>query len=247
MTAMSIRAAALALMVSLGAVSQVWAHCDTPEGPVIPAVHKALETKDLTPAMRWIKPEYEKEIKEAFNKALEVRKSGGAAQEMADQYFTETFVRLHRAGEGEPYTGIKPAGGDPGPAVTAADASLNSGNDEALVKLMKDAVGKAVQERFAKAREAKAHADQSVDAGRAYVEAYVGLTHFVERVYAMTEEQGHGAGHAAPPADAHAGQAHAAPPARDAHTGDAHAKPSAAPASHAGHNATPAKNDTHGH
>ena len=42
------------------------------------------------------------------------------ARELADRYFFETLVRIHRAGEGAPYTGLKPAGRDLGPAVPAA-------------------------------------------------------------------------------------------------------------------------------
>jgi len=56
------------------------------------------------------------------------------------------------------------------------------------------------------ARERKAHAGESVDAGRAYVAAYVPYLHFVERLYndattpiaqGVGEDGGH-KGHAAP-------------------------------------------------
>lgn len=204
----------LTFAATLAIASAASAHCDTPEGPVLPVVQRALETKDLTPALRWIKPEYEQEIRAAFAKAIEVRKSGGAPQEMADQYFAETFVRLHRAGEGEPYTGIKPAGGDPGDAVKAADEALKSGNDAALVKLITDSAAKAVQQRFARARQALAHADSSVEAGREYVDAYVAFVHFVEHLHTLTAETGQEVpddGHTAGPTTPEAAHKPAAP------------------------------------
>jgi len=187
-------AIAFALLGSVALASSASAHCDSPEGPVIPAVHKALEANDLTPALRWIKPEYEQEIREAFAKAQKVREAGGEARELADRYFIETFVRLHRAGEGAPYTGVKPAGTDPGQVVRAADAALQSGSDETLRKLLLDRIDEAVHQRFARAKEALVHADHSIEAGRECVEAYVAYVHFVEQLDRLTSHAAHGHG-----------------------------------------------------
>jgi len=63
-------------------------------------------------------------------------------------HFFETLVRIHRAGEGAPYTGLKPAGRDLGPAIPAADKALESGSSEQLVKLLTDTVRNGVHERF---------------------------------------------------------------------------------------------------
>jgi hypothetical protein len=43
-----------------------------------------------------------------FTKTLAVRKQSKEAKELADMYFFETLVRIHCAGEGAPYTGLKP-------------------------------------------------------------------------------------------------------------------------------------------
>ena len=69
-----------------------------------------------------------------------MRKLGPQAQAFADRYFFETLVRVHRAGENAPYTGLKPAGRDLGPAIPAADKALETGSDEALVQLLTDEV-----------------------------------------------------------------------------------------------------------
>jgi hypothetical protein len=54
---------------------------------------------------------------------------------------------------------------------------------DALVKMVKDAVDKGIRERFGRTREAKEHADHTVEAGRKFVETYVEFTHYVERLH----------------------------------------------------------------
>ena len=160
----------------------VFAHCDTLDGPVVKTARDALEKGDVTPILKWVKKENEMEIKDLFKKTLTVRSKGKEAQELADMYFLETIVRLHRAGEGEPYTGLKPAGVVE-PAVVEADKALESRSVENLVKLVTEAASKGIRERFNKAKEARKHADFSVEAGREFVEAYVQFTHYVERLH----------------------------------------------------------------
>jgi hypothetical protein len=74
----------------------------------------------------WVPEKDEAEITGAFHKTLVVRKLSLEAEELADMYFFETLVRLHRAGEGASYTGLQPAGRDLGPAIPAADKALES-------------------------------------------------------------------------------------------------------------------------
>lgn len=59
---------------------------------------------------------------------------------MADNYFFETLVRVHRAREGAPYTGQKPAAPDFGPAIPAGAKALEAGPVEPVVKLLTDAI-----------------------------------------------------------------------------------------------------------
>jgi hypothetical protein len=169
------------------------AHCDTMDGPVVTEAKAALARGDLAPVLKWVKPEYESEVRATFERTLAVRTLGSEARELADMYFFETVVRLHRAGEGEPYTGLKPAGTDPGRAVVASDEALAKGSVDALVKMVTDAVAKGIRARFARAREARSHADDSVAAGREYVQAYVESVHYVERLYddAVAEHAAH--------------------------------------------------------
>lgn len=159
------------------------AHCDTMDGPVVMAAKKALEKGEVTPVLKWVKKEDEEIIRAAFKKTLLVRSKGPEAKELADMYFFETVVRLHRAGEGEPYTGIKPAGTELEPAIVAADKALESGSVETLTKLVADDVTAGIRARFAHALAAQKHAEQSVEAGREFVAAYVEFMHYVERLH----------------------------------------------------------------
>jgi len=158
------------------------AHCDTWDGPVVKAAKVALEKKDVTPVLKWVKKDDEAVVRRAFNKALAVRIKGDDAKELADQFFFETVVRVHRAGEGEPFTGLKPAGTVIEPTVLAADEALERGSVDKLVKQVTDEAAASIRKLFAKASEKRKLADQNVGAGREYVAAYVEYVHFVERL-----------------------------------------------------------------
>ena len=181
--------ASLAALSSIFAAAPVLAHCDTPEGPVIPVVHKALDSGSLTPALQWIKPQYEQEVKAAFDRAQSVRGQSDSARELADTYFTDVFVRLHRLGEGETFNGIKPAGTNPEPIVAAADAAIASGNDDAVVKLITEAITHKIHQQFVDTRELHGKADQSVADGRKFVDAYVKYIHFVSHIHTLAAEK----------------------------------------------------------
>ncbi|MGE5277764.1 MAG: DUF6448 family protein [Acidobacteriota bacterium] len=175
--------AALIVAGGLLASRPAAAHCDTADGPVVAAAKVALAEGDITPVLKWVKPEAESEIRAAFARALAVRGKGPEAQALADQYFFENLVRIHRAGEGAPYTGILPAGTPIEPAIALADQALDSGNADKLVKAITHHVEEGIRERFARAAAAKKQADASVTAGREFVEAYVEFTHYVERLH----------------------------------------------------------------
>ncbi|HOI16198.1 MAG TPA: DUF6448 family protein [Geobacteraceae bacterium] len=193
--------AIIAFMLSGSATAL--AHCDTMDGPIIKSAQEALETGKSELVLMWIQKKDEPELMQAFQKAREVRKLNPAARDLADRYFLETFVRLHRAGEGAPYTGIKPAGTEVDPSVKQADKALETGSPEELLKFMSSAVVKGVREQYERASELRKHAGHSVEAGRDYAAAYVTYVHYVERLYNMAMPKGAHGGHE-PPATKHA-------------------------------------------
>ena len=162
------------------------AHCDTLDGPVVESARHALTTGDVTPLLKWVPIDDEQLIRTAFKNTVEVRKLGGQAQKLADMYFFETLVRIHRAGEGASYTGLKP-GVEVDPAIVLADKALETGSVDKLIGVLTDATAKGIRERFRRALETKKHADESVTAGREFVEAYVIFTHYVEEMHASVK------------------------------------------------------------
>lgn len=173
----------LAALVIAGSAGVARAHCDGMDGPVVKAAQAALEEANVNLVLQWVRAADEPEIRSAFDRAITVRKLGSDAQKLADSYFFETVVRVHRTGEGAPYTGLKPAGRDLGPAIPAADRALASGDPEPLVKLLVEAVRAGVHERFQSVLAVKSHAPADVGAGREFVERYVAYVHYVERAY----------------------------------------------------------------
>lgn len=158
-------------------------HCDTLDGPLVKLAEKSLEDKNVNLVLPWVRPEDEPEIRHAFDHAQAVRDLGPEARSLADRHFLETLVRIHRAGEGAPFTGLKPAGLDLGPAVPAADRALEAGAADEVVKLLIDAVSAGVRARFHKAEQRQRFAPDDVLAGRRYVEAYVPYVHYVEQLW----------------------------------------------------------------
>jgi hypothetical protein len=180
-TAIAIAATSLATILLVGA-RFVNAHCDTLGGPVVESAKLALDQGDVTPVLRWVSPEHEKEIETVFEQVLAVRVLGPRARDIADAYFFETLVRIHREGEGAPYTGLKPADAVD-PAVAMADQALENGSVDDLANALSTKVDAGVRARFAAALEAKKQADKSVEDGREFVETYVQFTHYVERLH----------------------------------------------------------------
>jgi hypothetical protein len=172
----------LAAILVLFTPSRALAHCDTVDGPVVKDARAALEARDVTPALKWVGEGKEAGVREAFRHAQAVRALGPEARALADRFFFETLVRVHREGEGAPYTGLKPAGTAVSPAVAGADEALDRGDVDALARTTTAAADQGLRARFARAAEARRHAGESVEKGRSYIAAYVELAHYAERL-----------------------------------------------------------------
>ena len=201
--AMGTVAAATVLAAGLAAwpAGPAQAHCDSMNGPVILEAQAALEKGDVTPVLKWVGPKDEAAIKAAFAQSVAVRAKGPEARQLADRYFLETLVRLHRAGEGAPFTGITD---EPVPHVIAmADGALAKGSADGMIGHIGEHLAKAIREKFDRAAAAAAHKDDSVDAGREFVAAYVSYVHYVEGIHTAMMAGGHH-GEAAAKESAHA-------------------------------------------
>lgn len=159
-----------------------FAHCDGLDGPVVKAAEKALATNNVNLVLVWVQKNKDAELKRAFQQTMAVRKLSPESKLLADRSFFETLVRLHREGEGAPYTGLKPAGRDLGPAIPAADHAMESGNPAAVEALLIKNVRTGLHDAFARVQAKRNYDVNDVAAGREYVKAYVEYIHFVERL-----------------------------------------------------------------
>jgi hypothetical protein len=178
------------------------AHCDTLDGPVVADARVALAEGNVTPILKWLQARDEQEVREAFARTLAVRRLNPEAQKLADTYFFETLVRLHRAGEGAPYTGLK-AAGTVEPVVAKADQALEQGVVDGLAGAIAAHTEEGIRERFRNALLTRKHAQDSVQAGREYVEAYVTYGHYVEGIAQAVHGAPHHAEAASPAAHQH--------------------------------------------
>lgn len=173
-------------------------HCDSMDGPVVLAAKQALAARDPKLVLPYVKADGESEVLRAYERTIAAHDGNRAADELGDLYFFETVVRVHRAGEGAPYTGLKPAGLGFGPVVPVAERAVESGSPDELVEVLTEKVRHEVLERLERAMTLKPHADESVASAREYVEAMLGLEVWSHKLYACASagpHEDHGEAH----------------------------------------------------
>ncbi len=170
-------------------------HCDTRSGPVVTAARRALETGNVNLVLIW--PEdAEEEARRAFDRVMKAGTGGQAAREVAEEWFFETVVRLHRAGEGEAFTGLRPEGLDEGPVVPRAEKAIGTGDPKETIRFLCTAVEEDLMHRFHRVMETKNYDVNDVTAGRAYVQAFIGFVVHAHHLYQnITGGGSHGGGH----------------------------------------------------
>jgi len=166
------------------------AHCDTMDGPVVKDAKMAIEKNNINYVLKWIQPQDEIELKNAFLLAMKVRILSPDATVLADKYFFETLVRLHRSGEGAPFTGVKPSGIPIDEKILAADKSIETGNLSSLKELVSKELIPELEKRFIKVMSLKDYDVDNIEAGRSYIESYVQFFKFAEG-----EQENHNAVH----------------------------------------------------
>lgn len=157
-----------------------FAHCDTMDGPLIADAQEAISQKNVNFVLKWVPAANETEIKDAFTLMLKVRTLSPDAKSLSEMYFFETLVRIHRAAEGVPFTGVKPTGTPIDEKVLAADKSIEVGNLSPLNGMVPQKDQKELKERFEKVMSFKKFDVNNVEAGREYIEAYVQFFKFAE-------------------------------------------------------------------
>jgi hypothetical protein len=167
-------------------------HCDSLDGPVVTAARHALEADDVNLLLPYVHADGEDEVREVFTLVRTARQESAVAREVADRLLFETAVRVHRAGEGAPFTGLKPAGLDVGPAIPLAERALADGDGSELVALLTDEVRSEAERRLGTAMAAADDAAAGVPQARRWVEAMLDLQVWAHGVHTAA----HGGGHA---------------------------------------------------
>ena len=171
-------------------------HCDSLDGPVVAAARLALEADDVDMVLPFVPEHAEAEVREVFASVQPARGLGEAAREVADRLFLETVVRVHRAGEGAPYTGLKPIGLDVGPVIPLAERAVETGSSDAVAEYLTSVLSEELKRRLEKVSALAGAKDHSVPEGRAYVEAMLGFEVYSHHVFEAMRAPAHGdAGH----------------------------------------------------
>lgn len=150
-------------------------HCDSKDGPVVKAAIRALDAVEVDVVLPYVSAESEDEVRAAFEKTVAARACRGVAAEVADQWFFETVVRLHRAGEGAPFTGLKAAGLSHGDVVPVAERAIETGYVSELAELLTAALRREVARKFGEVMRLKSCEHGSLPEAREYVEAVLGF------------------------------------------------------------------------
>lgn len=167
-------------MLGFASISQ--AHCDRVNGPVAIDARKALETGDISHALIWVTDQQTEELNSKFEQSLKVYANGDDSQELAELYFMSETVRLHREAEGMPFTGLKPAQSN-ARDIQIAEKAITSGELAPVTEMLASEIGQKTSELYNKAMEAKSMKDESIEAGREWVDAYVQYIVYVHSLY----------------------------------------------------------------
>ena len=171
-------------------------HCDSLDGPVVTAARQALEAGDVDLVLPFVPEDGEPEVRAMFAAVQPVRALGEDARDVADRLFFETVVRVHRAGEGAAYTGLKPAGLDVGPVIPLAERAIAAGSAEPVAAYLTGVLNDQLKHRLEMVNTLSADKDRSVADGRAYVEAMLGFEVYSHHVLEALQAPAHGdAGH----------------------------------------------------
>jgi hypothetical protein len=167
-------------------------HCDSMDGPVVIAARDALAAGDVDLILPYVPADGEDEIGAAFARVLPLHAAGGPGADVARQWFYETVVRVHRAGEHAAYTGLKPAGLDVGPVIPLAEKATETGDVEEVYGLLAADLHTELTRRLDRVTRLAAGKDASVPAARAYVHAMLGFQVYANHVHQALHTDPHG-------------------------------------------------------
>ena len=166
-------------------------HCDSLDGPVVAAARAALTARDVDAVLPFVPEDAEDEVRAMFDRVLPVRALGPEAAEVADRLFFETVVRVHRAGEGAPYTGLRPAGLSHGPVLPLAERAVSTGSAGPLTDFLTTVLREELEQRLERVTALSAAEDRSVADARRYVQAMLGFEVYSHHLFGAMRSADH--------------------------------------------------------
>lgn len=166
-------------------------HCDSLDGPVVTAARRALDAGDVGLVLPFVHADGEAEVRATFDQVLPVRDLGPEARATADQLFFETVVRVHRAGEGAPYTGLKPTGLSVGPVIPLAERAVEEDSSDRLADFLSNVLREELKHRLDLVHDLARRRERSLGEAREYVEAMLGFEVYSHHLYEAMRSAGH--------------------------------------------------------
>jgi hypothetical protein len=157
----------------------------------VAAARRALDAGDVDRVLPFVPEQGEAEVRGVFQSTLRVRELNNDAREVADRLFFETVVRVHRAGEGAPYTGLKPAGLSFGPVIPLAESAVETGSAEPVMNFLSDELEGQLRRRLDEVSRLAAGKGRSVRDARRYVEAMLGFEVYCHRLFKALQSPAH--------------------------------------------------------
>lgn len=174
-------------------------HCDSLDGPVVTAARQALEAGNVDLVLPYVPADGEREVRAVFDQVMPVRALGSPARDTADRLFFETVVRIHRAGEGESFTGLKPAGTPVGPVIPLAERAVEQGSAAQLADFLATALREELNRRLGRISDLAVDRGRSVADARRYVEGMLDFEvyshHLYQALHAGNHHEGDGHQH----------------------------------------------------
>lgn len=163
-------------------------YIDSMDGPVVKAAENALDMEDVKYVLPYVSSEDEEELKDVFERTLSVRELSGEAAELADYWFFETAVRLHRKEEGKSYTGLKSAGTDWGPIIPKIDQAIETANIEELLDFLLNFIREDIEGRFEDVLSKKDYDEDDVEDARDYLNSREEFIRYTRKFYDYVEK-----------------------------------------------------------
>jgi hypothetical protein len=167
-------------------------HCDSLDGPVVAAARQALDAGDVDLVLPYVPEDGEHEVRDAFSDVLPLRGRGEDVAAVAERWFFETVVRVHRAGEHAPYTGLKPAGLDVGPVLPLAEKAVATGDIDDVFRLLAADLHAQLSHRLDRVTRLAGGRHDSVAAARTYVHAMLAFEVYANHVLHALHTDPHG-------------------------------------------------------